>query len=113
LLTAAGATRIMTMDLHADQLQGVFDVPVDHLYSSSIFAPHIPQLQLKDLVVASPDIGGSKRANAYAKYLGCEMVMLYKQRAKANQIESMTLIGDVKGKNVVLLDDMVDTGGTL
>lgn len=113
LLTAAGATRIMTMDLHADQIQGFFDVPVDHLYSSSIFAPHIQQLQLKDLVVASPDIGGSKRANAYAKYLGCEMVMLYKQRAKANQIESMTLIGDVKGKNVVLLDDMVDTGGTL
>ena len=113
LLTAAGVTRIMTMDLHADQIQGFFDVPVDHLYSSSIFAPYIKSLGLKDMIVAAPDIGGSKRANAYSKYLGVEMAMVYKQRAKANQIESMTMIGDVKGKHVIMMDDIVDTAGTL
>lgn len=113
LLSAAGATRIMTMDLHADQIQGFFDMPVDHLYSSSIFAPHIQHLKLTDVVVASPDIGGSKRANAYAKFLGCEMAILYKQRSKANQIDHMTLIGDVEGRHVILIDDLVDTAGTL
>jgi ribose-phosphate pyrophosphokinase len=113
LLSAAGATRIMTLDLHADQIQGFFDMPVDHLYSSSIFAPHIQHLKLKDVVVASPDIGGSKRANAYAKFLGCEMAILYKQRSKANQIDHMTLIGDVDGRHVVLIDDLIDTAGTL
>lgn len=113
LLSAAGATRIMTLDLHADQIQGFFDMPVDHLYSSSIFAPHIQHLKLTDVVVASPDIGGSKRANAYAKFLGCEMAILYKQRSKANQIDHMTLIGDVEGRHVILIDDLIDTAGTL
>jgi ribose-phosphate pyrophosphokinase len=115
LLSAAGVTRVMTMDLHADQIQGFFDVPVDHLYASSIFAPHMQSFGIpaEDLVVASPDIGGSKRANAYSKFLGCGMVMLYKERVQANQIQSMTLIGDVKGKHVILVDDMCDTAGTL
>lgn len=113
LLTAAGVTRVMTMDLHADQIQGFFDVPVDHLYASAIFAPYIKSLQLEDMVVVAPDIGGSKRANSYSKHLGCEMAMIYKQRAQANQVEFMALIGDVKGKNIIMIDDMIDTGGTL
>jgi ribose-phosphate pyrophosphokinase len=113
LLTAAGVTRIMTMDLHADQIQGFFDVPVDHLYASAIFAPYIKSLGLGNMIVAAPDIGGSKRANSYSKYLGLEMAMVYKQRAKANQVEAMTMIGDVSGKHVIMIDDMVDTAGTL
>jgi ribose-phosphate pyrophosphokinase len=113
LLSAAGATRIMTMDLHADQIQGFFDYPVDHLFASSIFAPYIKELNLEDLTVVAPDIGGSKRANAYSKYLNCEMALCYKQRKVANQIESMTVIGDVSGKNIIMVDDMIDTGGTL
>lgn len=113
LLTAAGATRIMTMDLHADQIQGFFEVPVDHLFSSSLFMPDIEALKLEDLTIASPDMGGSKRANAYGNHLGAEVVICYKQRKKANVIEKMTVIGEVEGKNVVLLDDMVDTAGTL
>ncbi len=113
LLSAAGATRIMTMDLHADQIQGFFDYPVDHLFGSSIFAPYIKSLNLENMTVAAPDIGGSKRANAYSKYLNCEMAMCYKVRKKANEIESMTVIGDVAGKNIILVDDMIDTGGTL
>lgn len=113
LLTAAGATRIMTMDLHADQIQGFFEVPVDHMYSSSLFMPDIEKLELEDLTMASPDMGGSKRANAYGNQLGAEVVICYKQRLKANVVGKMTLIGDVKGRNVVLLDDMIDTAGTL
>jgi ribose-phosphate pyrophosphokinase len=115
LLTASGATRIMTMDLHADQIQGFFDVPVDHLYASTIFAPHILKRNIpkEQLVVAAPDIGGSKRANAYSKFLGCEMAMLYKQRSAANQIDYMTLIGDVKDRHVIMIDDLIDTAGTL
>ncbi|MGQ3014534.1 MAG: ribose-phosphate pyrophosphokinase, partial [Flavobacteriales bacterium] len=113
LLSAAGATRIMTMDLHADQIQGFFDYPVDHLFGSSIFAPYIKSLNLENMTVAAPDIGGSKRANAYSKYLNCEMAMCYKVRKKANEIDSMTVIGDVAGKNIILVDDMIDTGGTL
>ena len=113
MLSAAGATRIMTMDLHADQIQGFFDYPVDHLFGSSIFAPYIKSLNLENMIVAAPDIGGSKRANAYSKYLNCEMAMCYKVRKKANEIESMTVIGDVAGKNIILVDDMIDTGGTL
>lgn len=113
LLTAAGATRIMTMDLHADQIQGFFEVPVDHLFSSSLFIPDIEALNLDNLTIASPDMGGSKRANAYGNKLGAEVVICYKQRKKANVIDKMTVIGDVKGRNVVLLDDMVDTAGTL
>ena len=113
MLTAAGVDRIMTMDLHADQIQGFFEVPVDHLFASSIFLPYIKEMALTDLVMAAPDTGGTKRANAYAKHLGVDMAICYKQRKVANRIESMTVIGDIKDKNVVLVDDMVDTAGTL
>lgn len=113
LLRVAGVERIMTMDLHADQIQGFFDCPVDHLYSSTIFGPYIQSLKLKDLVIAAPDVGGSKRADSYAKYLGVPMVLCHKSRIKANEVASMRIIGDVKGKNVVLIDDMVDTAGTI
>lgn len=113
MLSAAGIDRIMTMDLHADQIQGFFEVPVDHLYASSIFIPYVKELNLPNLSIASPDMGGSKRANAYAKHLNAEMVICYKQRKKANVIENMTVIGEVKGKNIILVDDMVDTAGTL
>ncbi|PID68062.1 MAG: ribose-phosphate pyrophosphokinase [Flavobacteriia bacterium] len=113
LLQGAGATRIMTMDLHADQIQGFFEKPVDHLYASTFFIPYIQQLNLDNLMIASPDMGGSKRAFAYSKFLNCGMVICYKQRERANVIGEMSLIGDVKGKNVILVDDMVDTAGTL
>ena len=113
LISSAGATRIMTMDLHADQIQGFFEVPVDHLFASTIFVPYIKSLNLSNLVIASPDIGGSKRANVYAKHLNCEMVICYKNRKKANVIDSMKIIGDIKNKNVILIDDMMDTGGTI
>ena len=113
LLTAAGVDRIITMDLHADQIQGFFNIPVDHLYASSVFIPYIQSLNLEDMVMATPDVGGAKRANSYAKYLGVPLVLCHKQRAKANVVATMTLIGDVKDKNVILLDDMVDTAGTL
>jgi len=113
LLQTAGATRIMTMDLHADQIQGFFEKPVDHLYASTIFLPYVKSLNLENLTVASPDMGGSKRAYAYSKYLESDVVICYKQRKKANVISHMELIGDVKDKNVVLVDDMIDTGGTL
>ena len=113
LLQAAGATRIMTMDLHADQIQGFFERPVDHLFASSIFLPYLESLNLDNLCIASPDMGGSKRAYAYSKYLNCDVVICYKQRKQANIIDTMELIGDVEGKNVVLVDDMVDTAGTL
>ncbi len=113
LLQAAGATRIITMDLHADQIQGFFEVPVDHLYASTILLPHVRNLNLEDITIASPDMGGSKRAYAYSKYLNCDVVICYKQRKKANVISFMELIGDVQGKNVIIVDDMVDTAGTL
>tara|TARA_B100001029_G_C15063427_1_gene460812 strand:+ start:6283 stop:7239 length:957 start_codon:yes stop_codon:yes gene_type:complete len=113
LLESAGATRIITMDLHADQIQGFFEKPVDHLFASAIFIPYIQQLDLDKLTIASPDMGGSKRAYAYSKFLESDVVICYKQRAKANVITNMELIGDVTGKNVVLVDDMVDTAGTL
>jgi ribose-phosphate pyrophosphokinase len=113
MLAAAGATRVMTMDLHADQIQGFFNVPVDHLYASTIFLPYIQSLNLPHLTIAAPDMGGSKRANAYAKHLKAEMVICYKQRAKANVVEHMTAIGEIEGRNIVLVDDLVDTGGTL
>ncbi len=113
MIESAGATRLITMDLHADQIQGFFQIPVDHLYASTIFIPYIRGLKLDNLCIASPDMGGSKRAYAYAKNLSCDVVICYKQRSKANVISHMELIGDVKGKNIVLVDDMVDTAGTL
>ena len=113
LLESAGATRIITMDLHADQIQGFFEKPVDHLFASSLFLPHIKSLNIDNLTLASPDMGGAKRAYAYAKFLESDVVICYKQRKKANVISHMELIGDVNGKNVVLVDDMVDTAGTL
>jgi ribose-phosphate pyrophosphokinase len=113
MLETAGATRIITMDLHADQIQGFFEKPVDHLFASTIFLPYLRSLNLDNLTIASPDMGGSKRAYAYSKALESDVVICYKQRAKANVISHMELIGDVTGKNVVLVDDMVDTAGTL
>ena len=113
LLESAGATRIMTMDLHADQIQGFFEKPVDHLFASTIFLPYVKSLNLENLTIASPDMGGSKRAYAYSKFLGSDVVICYKQRKEANVIETMEVIGDVKGRNIILVDDMVDTGGTL
>lgn len=113
LLTAAGVDRVMTIDLHADQIQGFFEVPVDHLYASTLFVPYIKSLNLPNLTIASPDMGGSKRANTYAKFLNTEVVICYKHREKANVVSKMMLIGGVKGKDVVMIDDMVDTAGTL
>lgn len=113
LLGTAGVDRVITMDLHADQIQGFFDVPVDHLYASSVFIPYIKSLNLEDMVIATPDVGGAKRANSYAKYLDLPLVLCHKQRAKANVVANMTVIGDVKDKNVILVDDMVDTAGTI
>ena len=113
LLSDAGIDRLITMDLHADQIQGFFNVPVDHLYASNILLPYVQSLHLEDLVVASPDVGGSTRANTYAKYLGCPLVLCNKTRARANVVATMQIIGDVKGKNVVIVDDMVDTAGTI
>lgn len=113
LLSTAGVDRVITMDLHADQIQGFFNVPVDHLYASSVFIPYIQSLKLDDMVIATPDVGGAKRSNNYAKYLDVPLVLCHKQRAKANVVENMTVIGDVKDKNVILVDDMVDTAGTI
>ncbi|PCJ23534.1 MAG: ribose-phosphate pyrophosphokinase [Flavobacteriales bacterium] len=113
MMEAAGVTRVMTMDLHADQIQGFFEVPVDHLFASTVFIPYIKSLNLPNIMMASPDMGGTKRANAYAKHLDCGVVVCYKQRKKANIISDMFLIGEVKGKDVIIVDDMVDTAGTL
>lgn len=113
LLSVAGISRLITMDLHADQIQGFFNVPVDHLYASGVILPYIQSLKLKDLAIATPDVGGSKRANTYAKYLGCPLVLCNKTRARANVVESIQIIGDVKDKNVIIVDDMVDTAGTI
>ncbi len=113
LLTAAGVNRIMTMDLHAAQIQGFFEVPVDHLFASELFHQDITALNLSDLMVASPDMGGSKRAKFYANLLKTGMAVCYKDRKEANKVGGMMLIGDVAGKNVVIIDDMVDTAGTL
>jgi len=113
LLSAAGVDRVMTLDLHADQIQGFFDVPVDHLYASSIFVPYIKSLNLDNMVIAAPDMGGTKRANAYSKFLETPLVICHKSRKKANVIDELTVIGDVEGKNVVILDDMIDTAGTI
>lgn len=113
LLQTAGATRIMTIDLHADQIQGFFEKPVDHLFASVVFLPYINSLNLDNITIASPDMGGSKRAYAYSRFLNCDVVICYKQRKKANEVGTMELIGNVEGKNVILVDDMVDTAGTL
>ena len=113
MLSVAGVDRVITMDLHADQIQGFFNVPVDHLYGSTIFLPYIKSLQLDDMVVASPDVGGSKRVGSYAKHLNVPMVLGYKTREQANVVSEMHIIGEVEGKDVIILDDMADTAGTL
>jgi ribose-phosphate pyrophosphokinase len=113
LLQAAGVDKLITMDLHADQIQGFFDVPVDHLYASSLFVPYILGLNLPNLVIASPDTGGTRRAAAYAKFTNSELAVCYKQRSKANEIDRMMLIGDVEGKDVVIVDDIIDTAGSI
>lgn len=113
LLTVAGASRVMTMDVHADQIQGFFNIPLDHLFGSSIFLPYISSLKLDNLCIAAPDVGSTKRARFYAQQFNCDMVICDKYRKKHNEVAEMTLIGDVKGKNVILVDDIIDTGNTL
>ncbi len=113
LLRAAGADRIMTCDLHADQIQGFFDVPVDHIYASKVFIPYIKSLNIENLAIAAPDMGGAKRAHAYAKELDCPVIICHKSREKANVVASITAIGEVSGKNIIIVDDMIDTAGTL
>lgn len=113
MLGVAGIDRMMTMDLHADQIQGFFSIPVDHVYASSIFLPFIQGLNLERPAIAAPDMGGAKRASAYAKVLDCPVIICHKSREKANAISAMTTIGDVEGKNIIILDDMIDTAGTI
>lgn len=113
LLKAAGVDRVMTMDLHADQIQGFFDVPVDHLYASGVFVPYLKSLNMEKVSIAAPDMGGAKRANAYSQYLSAPMIICHKQRDKPNVVGKMTAIGDVEGRNVIILDDMIDTAGTI
>ena len=113
MLHAAGCDRVMTCDLHADQIQGFFDFPVDHIYASAVFLPYLKGLNIDNLAIAAPDMGGAKRANAYARYLECPVIICHKSREKANVVGSITAIGDVAGKNVVIVDDMIDTAGTL
>ena len=113
IMSVAGIDRLITMDLHADQEQGFFDVPVDHLYASTVMLPYIKSLNLENLVIAAPDIGGSKRASTYAKYLDCPLVLCNKSRVKANEVDSMQIIGEVQNADVVIIDDMVDTAGTI
>ncbi len=113
MLSAAGANRVMTMDLHADQIQGFFEFPVDALYASGIFIPYINRLNIKNLSIAAPDMGGAKRANTYAKHLVTPIIISHKERAKANVVGSMTAIGDVEGRNIIIVDDMIDTAGTI
>ena len=113
MLSVAGINRLITMDLHADQEQGFFNVPVDHLYASSVLLPYIQSLNLENLIIATPDVGGTKRASTYSKYLNCPMVLCNKTRKKANEVAHMEIIGDVEGADVILVDDMVDTAGTI
>jgi ribose-phosphate pyrophosphokinase len=113
MLKAAKVDRVITMDLHADQIQGFFDMPIDHLYGSTVFLPYLDDLKIEDLTIVAPDTGSTKRANAYAKYLNADLAICYKQRKRANEVSEMTLIGEVKDRNVVIVDDMIDTAGTL
>ncbi|MFP4663343.1 MAG: ribose-phosphate diphosphokinase [Bacteroidales bacterium] len=113
LLAASGIDRVLTMDLHADQIQGFFNVPVDHVYASALFVDFIEEMKLEDIVIASPDMGGTKRANAYSKFLDCPMVICHKAREKANQVSELRIIGEVKDKNIIIVDDMIDTAGTV
>ena len=113
LLSAAGASRLMTFDLHADQIQGFFDIPVDHLDGNYIFVPYLKSIELDDIMFASPDVGGIKRARSFAKFFDAELAVCDKYRKEANKVESMRLIGEVEGKDVVLVDDLVDTAGTI
>ena len=113
MLSVAGINRLITMDLHADQEQGFFDVPVDHLYASSVMLPYIESLKLDNLVIAAPDVGGSKRASTYSKFLDCPLVLCNKTRKRPNEVAEMQIIGDVNDANVILVDDMVDTAGTI
>ena len=113
ILHAAGCDRVMTCDLHADQIQGFFDFPVDHIYASSVFLPYLKDLNIDNLAIAAPDMGGAKRANAYARYLQCPVIICHKSRERANVVGSITAIGEVEGKNVIIVDDMIDTAGTL
>ena len=113
LLRAAGADRVMTCDLHADQIQGFFDFPVDHIYASKVFLPHIKSMNLDNLAIAAPDMGGAKRANAYAKALACPVIICHKSRERANVVANITAIGEVEGKNIIIVDDLIDTAGTL
>jgi len=113
LLAAAGVTRVITIDLHADQIQGFFDVPVDHLYASSIFIPYLRELDLPNLTMASPDTGGTRRAATYAKIMSTDFVICYKQRAEPNKVAKMALVGDVEGRDIVLVDDIIDTAGSM
>ena len=113
LLVAAGVDRIMTMDLHADQIQGFFDIPVDHLYASGIFVPYMKGLQMENLSIAAPDMGGAKRANAYSQHLNAPMIISHKQREKPNVVGQMTAIGDISDRNIIIVDDMIDTAGTI
>ena len=113
LFAAVGCDRVMTADLHADQIQGFFDFPVDHIYASSIFLPYLRSLNMENISIAAPDMGGAKRANAYSRILGCPLIVCHKSRERANVVGSMTAIGEVEGRNVIIIDDMVDTAGTL
>ena len=113
MLGAAGCDRVMTCDLHADQIQGFFDFPVDHIYASAVFLPYLQAMNIENLAIAAPDMGGAKRANAYARFLQCPVIICHKSREKANVVGSITAIGEVEGKNVIIVDDMIDTAGTL
>jgi len=113
LLIAAGVSRVVTLDLHADQIQGFFEIPVDHLYSSNVFYPYIQSLKLDNLCMVSPDTGGTKRASTYAKALNCDLAIGFKHREKQNEVSTLQIIGDVKDKNCIIVDDIIDTGGTL
>jgi ribose-phosphate pyrophosphokinase len=113
LLTASGVDRVLTMDLHADQIQGFFNVPVDHIYASTLFVPYLKSMELDNLVIASPDMGGSKRAKAYSSFMNTEMAIAHKSRVRANEVGEMFIIGEVEGKNVIIVDDIIDTAGTI